>query len=309
MTREMNLGYRTLHPKYGWYEVISIPDNQHGVIRFEQSGNEVLASKYHILDGLVRDRKSPFFHQVGETYEHPVYGKYSIVELVRGKKAIIEFENTGFRCLCNMNNIIHQRVKDPMLPTICGIGYIGIRKSNKLRPSKSQAYRVWLNMLKRCYDSGVQEKRPTYKGCSVCKEWHCFATFEKWYSDNVPNEDWCLDKDILIKGNKEYAPDKCCFVPNEINVLFTKRQNKRGFTPVGVQYCESTRRFKECYKATISKGKEKQYIGVFKTFEEAFYAYKETKEEWIKEVAYKWKDQLEPKVYEALYRYEVEIAD
>jgi hypothetical protein len=28
----------------------------------------------------------------------------------------------------------------------------------------------------------------------------------------------CLDKDILIKGNKEYAPDKCVFVTYLINV-------------------------------------------------------------------------------------------
>lgn len=305
----MNVGYRALHPKYGWYEVISTPDTQHGVIRFEQSGNEVLVSKYHILDGLVRDRKNSFFHQVGETYEHPVYGKYSIVELVKGKKAVIEFENTRFRCLCSINNVIHQRVKDPMFAIICGIGYIGIRKSNKLNPSKSQAYRIWLNMIKRCYDNNIQEKRPTYRGCSVCEEWHCFATFEEWYSNNAKNEDWCLDKDILIKGNKLYSPETCCFVPNEINALFTKRQNHRGCNPIGVQYCAPQRRFKACYKASLSKGTENGYIGTFDTPEEAFNAYKVAKEAWIKEVADKWKDKLDPKVYEALYLYEVEITD
>ena len=36
---------------------------------------------------------------------------------------------------------------------------------------------------------------------------------------------------------------------------------------------------------------------------------KEAKEAYIKEVANKWKDKIDPKVYEALMKYEVEITD
>ena len=45
------------------------------------------------------------------------------------------------------------------------------------------------------------------------------------------------------------------------------------------------------------------------TPEEAFQAYKVAKEAWIKEVADKWKDKLDPKVYKAMYEYQVEITD
>ena len=31
-------------------------------------------------------------------------------------------------------------------------------------------YRVWVNMINRCYFAKLQEKMPTYKGCSV--SWH-----------------------------------------------------------------------------------------------------------------------------------------
>lgn len=309
MTREMNVGYRARHPKYGWYEVIAIPDTQHGIIRFDESGNEVLSSKYHILDGLVRDRKHPSFHQVGESHIHPVYGEYHIVELVKGKKAVVEFSNTGYRCLNTIRNITTLSVKDPMLPIICGVGYIGIRRGKNSSPSKSPAYRTWHNMIKRCYDPSIHEGHPTYKECLVCEEWHCFATFEEWFNKACRYEDWCLDKDILVKGNKIYSPETCCFVPNEINTLFTKRQKHRGKTPIGVHYCKPQRRFKECYKAFLTKGKENGYIGTFATPEEAFNAYKVAKEAWIKEVADKWKDQLDPKVYKAMCEYQVEITD
>ena len=50
-------------------------------------------------------------------------------------------------------------------------------------------------------------------------------------------------------------------------------------------------------------------IGSFNTEIEAFQAYKEAKEANIKEVANKWKDQIDPRVYEALMNYHVEITD
>lgn len=307
--RTLEVGYRGQHPKYGWFEVIAMPKKDRGTIRFDETGYEYEASKYHILDGYVRDRKHMSFHQVGESYIHPEYGEYHIIELVKGKKAIIEFLNTGFRCEQTINNIMHKRVKDALAPVVYGVGYMGTKRDVILAPSKSPAYFAWHNMLYRCYSEDVRRKRPTYKDCTVCEEWKCFANFKEWFDNQVYFQGWMLDKDILAKGNKEYAPDKCCFVPNEINALFTKRQNFRSQLPIGVKYCKAQRRFKECYKASVSRNDGKSYIGTFKTPEDAFQAYKVAKEDWIKEVADKWKDKLEPRVYEALYNYEVEITD
>ena len=60
----------------------------------------------------------------------------------------------------------------------------------------------------------------------------------------------------------------------------------------------------------ISKYEGKSFeTNSFDTPEEAFYVYKEAKEAYIKEVANKWKDQIDPKVYDALMKYQVEITD
>lgn len=80
-------------------------------------------------------------------------------------------------------------------------------------------------MLERCYSARYQERKPTYKGCSVCDEWLNYQNFAKWYDDNyyeIKGEIMCLDKDILVKGNKIYSPENCVFVPNYINVLFAR---------------------------------------------------------------------------------------
>ena len=303
--RTIEVGYRSQHPKYGWFEVIAIPKSDRGVIRFDETGYEYEASKYHILDGYVRDRKHLSFHQVGESYVHPIYGEYHIVELIKGKKAIVEFSNTGFKCEQTISNIRNGRVKDALAPIVCGVGYMGTKRDMILAPSKTPAYFAWHNMISRCYSDDIQNKRPTYHDCFVCEEWKCFSNFREWFDNQVYFLGWKLDKDILVKGNKIYAPNTACFVPNEINVLFTKRQNCRGELPVGVQYSESKLR----YKAGFTKGMKKVFLGYYATPEEAFQAYKEAKETWIKEVADKWKDKLDPRVYEAMYNYEVEITD
>ena len=64
------------------------------------------------------------------------------------------------------------------------------------------------------------------------------------------------------------------------------------------------------YKAQMcGKGASKIFIGSYATSEEAFQAYKQAKEAYIKEVANKWKDQIDVRVYKALMKYQVEITD
>ena len=77
-------------------------------------------------------------------------------------------------------------------------------------------------MIERCESN----KYDSYKNASICDEWHSFATFEDWFNDpkNGYKDGYHLDKDILVKGNKEYAPNKCCFVPSRINSLLGKLQ-------------------------------------------------------------------------------------
>ena len=53
----------------------------------------------------------------------------------------------------------------------------------------------------------------------------------------------------------------------------------------------------------------RKYLGAFNTPEEAFYTYKEAKEKHIKELAFKYKDQIDPRVYNALMSWEVYIDD
>lgn len=165
---------------------------------------------------------------------------------------------------------------------------------------------VWMGMLHRCYYEIELERHPTYRGCSVCDEWLRLSGFVPFWEENYRPK-YELEKDILVKGNKVYGPETACFVPRRINILLTNRKRFRGDLPVGVSLSESGVRYKACYDRD---GKSK-LIGYYNTPEEAFYAYKNAKESYIKEVAQDYFDNglITERVKDALFRYEVEITD
>ena len=200
------------------------------------------------------------------------------------------------------------QIKNPMTPTVYGTGYFGVGdyKCSDGNGKHTKCYMTWKGIHQRCYDPKCHEKHPTYKNCKVCKEWNNYQEFAKWDNENyyeVGNEKMDLDKDILCKGNKVYSADTCIYVPHSINSLFTKRDNERGDCPIGV--CKYGNKF----LAKLSKGNERIHLGYYSTAEEAFQAYKKAKEAYIKEVAEEYKGRIDPRAYEALMNYEVEIDD
>ena len=168
---------------------------------------------------------------------------------------------------------------------------------------QKNAYKHWIAMMSRCYGK-VKEKETTYIGCKVCDEWLVYRNFEKWFNQHYV-EGYALDKDILVKGNKVYSPDTCCFVPKAINNLSNKHAKDRGCLPIGIT--KSGRGF----VARLNMVNTRRYLGFFKTSGEAFSVYKESKEAYIKDVAQEYYDKglITINVYNALMNYKVEITD
>jgi len=168
-------------------------------------------------------------------------------------------------------------------------------------------YKLWQNMLKRCFSEECKQKYPTYKDVTCSKEWLSMTTFIEDVSqmNGFGLSGWELDKDILQKGNKLYSKDTCCFVPHEINSLLIRCDNSRGEYPVGVYFHKATGKF----MAYLRINGKVRHLGYFPTPEEAFQVYKLAKEAYIKVVAHKWKHLLDERIFQALLDYEVNISD
>ena len=210
--------------------------------------------------------------------------------------------------IVNIMNNIRYKPDDwsarKMQPTVCGRGYHGREGID----CDSKAYLRWTDMMHRCYDEKVHKRSPEYKDCTVCEEWLNFCNFEKWYNENyyeVEGDRMDLDKDILIKGNKEYCPAACSIIPHAINALFISMKKESRDLPVGVYYDND----KKKYRACMSYMEKRMKLGEFNNAEKAFHKYKAYKEEFIKNMAMRYKEKIPGKVYNAMMDWKVEIDD
>ena len=250
-----------------------------GEERLNKFGSKMVIKEYRKYKDL-----DVYFPEYDWTFKHARYG---------------DFKNGEIKCLYE--------------PRYYGKGYLGegkykVRENGKL----TDEYKIWHGVLQRCYDPKFHEKHSTYKDCTVEDYLLNFQHMGKWLEDNyyeVPGEKMCLDKDILCKGNKIYSRDTCIFVPERINLLFTKRDKSRGNSPIGATPNSSGNYQVRCHD---EYGKS-IYLGTYNTKEKAFQVYKQYKEKVIKKVIDSYKEKIpEPfysKLKTAMYNYKVEIDD
>ena len=239
-------------------------------------------------------------------------GDFKIVKYNDSDNVEIRFVNTGYETTVRLTNIRNGNVKDPYLPSVYGIGISGTKYPITINGTLTKEYEIWCNMLKRCYSDTYQKKQPTYKGCEVSNNFLYYEYFYEWchkqigFDNHGNGNPFQLDKDLLVKGNKVYNESTCVFLPKEINSVLTKSTATSGEYLIGVCWSKTHKAF----KAQVSKSKsKKEHLGCFNTELEAFNAYKEAKEFFIKELANKWKGQIDERAYNALMKYEVSIDD
>ena len=235
-------------------------------------------------------------------------GDFKILKYNNSENVEIQFTNTGYRKVAVMKEVRNGKVKDPYSPSVCGVGIVGTKYPISEGGRNTKEYTLWGSMLERCYSDTYKKKRPTYEGCEVSNNFLHYEYFYEWCHNQIGfgNEGWHLDKDLLVKGNKVYSESTCVFIPREINQVLTKCTASRGEHLIGVYWCKTNKAF----KAQVSKNKGKQKnLGLFKTELEAFNAYKQAKEAFIKERANNWRGKIDDRAYKALMSYTVEITD
>ncbi len=239
--------------------------------------------------------------RIGEKWTDNVGNEIEIIEDFGTKNCSIKFNKGHIVKNIQYSNIVNKRVKDPYLPSVFGIGYIGIGKHLiSISGLHTKKYLVWKGILERCYSN--YRSRPTYNGCAICDEWMNFQIFGDWYDLNYDEflmKDWHLDKDILFAGNKIYSPNTCCFVPKEINALF-KTNNI-----VNSIYGDGVYKKKNRFVSMIGIFGKRIHLGSFLTHNEAFEVYKNNKKSYIIHVANLWKDKISVDVYNSMIAYKI----
>lgn len=228
-----------------------------------------------------------------------------VVNYVSSLKVEVEFyEYVKTRRFCRAGDLRRGDFKDPFKPRVFGLGYLGdgdIPAWENGRPTT--AYQIWSGAMTRCYSkSNVQKGRAkSYRDCTVSEEWHCFATFAKWFAENKGyREGYSLDKDLLVKGNKVYSADTCCFLPKELNLLISVLRGENILGLIGV-----SKAYNGKYVASVRMDGTTKKLKIRDNLLEAGNDYIEAKEAFVKEQAILWKDKIGEKEFKALMNWRV----
>lgn len=261
----------------------------------------------NIKKGVVREPNV----EVGDIFETRFNGSLEVVSYKNANEVAVRFLNTGYETVVEAGQIRSGEVRDWSLPRVFGVGIVEDVDIN-LKETYPKHRQLWQNMLNRCYNNNT-EYVGKYESCHVSDTFLYFKNFRLWCDEQIgfnskddKGKPFALDKDLLVKGNLLYSENTCCFIPRDINNLLLTTKKLRGDLPIGVQRNKAKI---AKFIATLSKYGRQQKLGIYDTPEEAFLAYKQAKESYIKEVANKWKGKIDPRAYEALMNYRVEITD
>ena len=245
---------------------------------------------------------------VGKVCKSLNSGDFKVLKYNDARNVEVQFLKTGYEATVHLVQVKSGEVKDKYLPSVYGVGVAGAKYPITVNGRNIKEYVLWKSMLRRCYSDGFRKKNQTYKDCEVSDKFKSYEYFYEWCCNQIGFgvEGFELDKDLLVKGNKVYSESTCVFIPREINSLLIKSTASRGEHLIGVCWHNTSKSF----VARVNKNKGKQeHLGYFTTEIEAFNAYKQAKESFVKEQANKWKGQIDERAYLALINYEVHIDD
>lgn len=162
------------------------------------------------------------------------FGKLTV--LYRGENTSSGQTRWVCRCDCgNITNTVAYSLTHGLIVSCgCYQREITINRNRKHNMSNTRIYRIYREMLRRCYDS----KRPTYKdyggrGIIVCDEWkNDFMSFYKWAIKNGYTDNLTIER-IDVNGN--YCPENCTWIIKEDQSKNRRMSHK--ITINGETYC------------------------------------------------------------------------
>jgi hypothetical protein len=229
-----------------------------------------------------------------------------VVEYNRADSVKVVFKKTGYELVtCAINLVNGEDFKDPYHPAKFGVGYCG----TKYPCETKRQYHLWSGMLQRCYASDYSIINYAYRDVFVEDFLHSYENFYEFVTSLKGfHLGYEMDKDLLIKNNKLYSRESICFIPKIINTAIqggkTNIKKQQGL-PTGVFYRKDSGK----YRAISGEYGKLKHCGQYDNPIDAFNAYKQSKESYLKELAIQYKDTLDERAFSALMNFNVEITD
>lgn len=151
-------------------------------------------------------QKSEEIKKEKDNYVGKKFNRLTVVEVISGKG------DTKWKCKCDCGNEYIGKAKYIKYGSIKSCGCISkeiIERAKENPPlSKTRPYRIFINMIQRCYNPKCKEyKYYGGRGISICNEWlYDHKSFCDWAMNNGYKEGLSIDR-IDVNGN--YEPNNC----------------------------------------------------------------------------------------------------
>ena len=129
-----------------------------------------------------------------------------IVEYINTNNIKVEFQDKYHTIVpTTWANFSSGNIRNPYFPTVCGVGIKGNKYCSSNNYQKKKEYAIWKGILKRCFSKEYNKHQQTYKDVTCCEEWLLYENFYEWlhsqenFEQWLSNDDWSVDKDILVK--------------------------------------------------------------------------------------------------------------
>ena len=152
----------------------------------------------------------------GKVFDTLHCGRIVVHEYVNYKEIKVTFLDTGHALTTTKRVLLgpsKPRLRDPLAKTVFGRGCIGIGSHKAhVKQTDTKSFSIWR------------------EGCTVAEEWLNFQAFAQWYEDNYPKDGarYQLDKDTILKNNKQYGPSTCRFVTQLENLAARRFKRDRS---------------------------------------------------------------------------------
>ena len=101
---------------------------------------------------------------LGKEFETNNFGKCFVIDYKSSKEVFVMFYDPVCIVKCHLGTLNKGQVKNPLVPTFYGKGFIGAGKYSK---SDYRAFSLWRSMLGRTSCLSIQKRQPTYKDTIV----------------------------------------------------------------------------------------------------------------------------------------------
>lgn len=164
------------------------------------------------------------------------WGELRILRYDNARAVTVEFLNTGTVRTTRSELIRKGIVEDALHPSVFGVGFLGHGPYGSRTHRKE--YQTWKGVLERSYCLKLKTSRPSYVGVTCSPQWYNFQEFAEWcqWQKGFKVSGWELDKDLVSMqvGIRQYGPETCVFIPQEMNTFLVKFSAKPTELPLGV---------------------------------------------------------------------------